>query len=593
MLNCGIIRKSFTAGFVAVGLAWMAQVAVAQNPPPIAVGSTAPVPERQGLLGTYYSIPTNTNFNQASAGSPPNGPGSSPTSPMTVPPVVPGFVLLGEQLDTNFNINFQTTVPPLNSGNPGGATNYFMIEWTGRLNVTQAGAYTFYCSSDDGERLWVGNVGTQNPILDKWCQRGAPAAPGDTSAVQNLVVGLIDVRAEYEQGNGGTSYHLQWSGPPSGTPTTIPASAFRPPPGPAAPTLTATPFVGPPPPQVTLNWTASPGATGYILNRNGVVYQVLGNVTTFVDTNVSFGTAYTYTVQATSHLTICIGPASNQQTVTPTLPDITVTPNTGLQTNENLSIAVATITFNRALANGQTVNFTITSSDGGEGIVRSSGVGFLTSISFPINGPVAVGAQIPLEIQGVDDSVVDGPQNYTVSITTSGQFGAVAIPPLNCTNNDNDTPGITVSRTSGLRTSESGGQDSFTIVLNTQPTGDVTVSLTSSNALEGTVSAPGLTFTGGAGGNWGVAQTVTVTGVDDPVLDFPIAYTIVTGNLASTDPNYNNMVVPDVSVLNLDNEVPPELPTVWGDAGGCGLTGPELALPWFLALLLRRRRRTR
>ena len=39
--------------------------------------------------------------------------------------------------------------------------------------------------------------------------------------------------------------------------------------------------------------------------------------------------------------------------------------------------------------------------------------------------------------------------------------------------------------------------------------------------------------------NWNVAQTVTVTGVDDAVVDGPIAYTIVTAAAVSTDPNYN------------------------------------------------------
>ena len=32
---------------------------------------------------------------------------------------------------------------------------------------------------------------------------------------------------------------------------------------------------------------------------------------------------------------------------------------------------------------------------------------------------------------------------------------------------------------------------------------------------------------------------VTVTGVDDAVVDGPISYTIVTGNVTSADPNYD------------------------------------------------------
>ena len=54
---------------------------------------------------------------------------------------------------------------------------------------------------------------------------------------------------------------------------------------------------------------------------------------------------------------------------------------------------------------------------------------------------------------------------------------------------------ITVTPTSGLETSEAGGQATFTVVLGSQPTADVTISLHSSNTTEGTVSPSSLTFT--------------------------------------------------------------------------------------------------
>ena len=68
-------------------------------------------------------------------------------------------------------------------------------------------------------------------------------------------------------------------------------------------------------------------------------------------------------------------------------------------------------------------------------------------------------------------------------------------------------------------------------MLNTQPTADVTIALSSSNPTEGTVVPASLTFTTA---NWNVAQTVTVTGVDDAVVDGTIAYTIVTAPATST-----------------------------------------------------------
>ena len=61
------------------------------------------------------------------------------------------------------------------------------------------------------------------------------------------------------------------------------------------------------------------------------------------------------------------------------------------------------------------------------------------------------------------------------------------------------------------------------MVLNAPPTDDVTIALSSSDPTEGTVAPASLTFTSG---NWNVAQTATVTGVDDALDDGDIAYSI-------------------------------------------------------------------
>jgi hypothetical protein len=111
--------------------------------------------------------------------------------------------------------------------------------------------------------------------------------------------------------------------------------------------------------------------------------------------------------------------------------------------------------------------------------------------------------------------------------------------------------GITVTPTGGLTTTEAGGTATFTLVLTSQPTADVTIPITSSDLTEGTVSTPTLTFTAA---NWNVAQTVTVTGVDDFMADGDIAYSIVTGAASSTDPNYTGLNPSDVAVTNTDND---------------------------------------
>src|SRR5262249_20131064 len=70
---------------------------------------------------------------------------------------------------------------------------------------------------------------------------------------------------------------------------------------------------------------------------------------------------------------------------------------------------------------------------------------------------------------------------------------------------------------------------------------------------EGTVSPTSVTFTAS---NWNVPRTVTVTGVDDLVVDGDVAYTIVTAPAISSDPVYNGRNAADVAVTNLDNDVP-------------------------------------
>jgi uncharacterized delta-60 repeat protein len=112
-------------------------------------------------------------------------------------------------------------------------------------------------------------------------------------------------------------------------------------------------------------------------------------------------------------------------------------------------------------------------------------------------------------------------------------------------------PGITVTPTSGLVTTEAGGTASFSVVLDSQPTADVTIAVSSSDTTEGTVSVSSLTFTPL---NWNIAQTVTVSGLDDRIRDGDIAYTVVLAPAVSSDSDYSSLNPSDVWVTNKDNE---------------------------------------
>ena len=120
------------------------------------------------------------------------------------------------------------------------------------------------------------------------------------------------------------------------------------------------------------------------------------------------------------------------------------------------------------------------------------------------------------------------------------------------TNTDNDSGRHHGQPDAGLTTTEAGGTATFTVVLNTQPTADVTIALSSSDTDRGDGRRrPSLTFTAG---QLERPQTVTVTGVDDAVDDGNIAYTIVTAPATSADPVYNGLNAADVAVTNTDND---------------------------------------
>ena len=217
---------------------------------------------------------------------------------------------------------------------------------------------------------------------------------------------------------------------------------------------------------------------------------------------------------------------------------ITVTvATTPLATTE----AGGTATFTVVLNSQPTANVTIalTSSNPAEGTVRPASLVF-TSANWNVAQTVTV--------TGVDDAVVDGPITYTIvtapAVSTDPNYNTRDAADVLVTNTDNDAAGITVTpAATPLTTTEAGGTATFTVVLNTQPTANVTIALSSSNPAEGTVLPASLIFTSA---NWNVAQTVTVTGVDDAVVDGPITYTIVTAPAVSTDPNYNTRDAADV-----------------------------------------------
>src|SRR5262249_27251384 len=107
---------------------------------------------------------------------------------------------------------------------------------------------------------------------------------------------------------------------------------------------------------------------------------------------------------------------------------------------------------------------------------------------------------------------------------------------------------VSVIPNSGLTTTESGGTATFAEALGAHPRKDVTIALHSSDLTQGTVSPSSVTFTPD---NWNIAQTVTVTGVDNHIAGGEADYTIVTDPAVSDDQAYSGLDPTDVSVTNI------------------------------------------
>lgn len=156
-------------------------------------------------------------------------------------------------------------------------------------------------------------------------------------------------------------------------------------------------------------------------------------------------------------------------------------------------------------------------------------------------------------VTGVDDDLADGNQRFDVAIVLTSADSAYQdqlVPPVACLNLDDDRPGINVTNPTGM-TSEAGGQVSFSVVLASRPTAPVTLGLDSNDVSEGTVSTKTLTFTSD---NWSIPQPVTVTGVDDLLLDHAVQYAIVFTPALSADSAYAGLLPASVLLRNADDE---------------------------------------
>ena len=203
----------------------------------------------------------------------------------------------------------------------------------------------------------------------------------------------------------------------------------------------------------------------------------------------------------------------------------------------------ATDTYTVVLHSQPTAGVTVTISTDGKTTVSPSSLSFTTG---NWNTPQTV------TVTAVDDAVAEGVHSSTITHTGSSSdtnYAGIGISSLSASITDNDTAGVTITESGGTtNVTEGGATDTYTVMLHSQPTASVTVTISTDGKT--TVSPTSLTFTTG---NWSTARTVTVTAVDDTVAEGSHSSSI-THSAASTDSNYSGISVDGVTAGITDND---------------------------------------
>lgn len=292
---------------------------------------------------------------------------------------------------------------------------------------------------------------------------------------------------------------------------------------------------------------ASPEATytngnyNYVSNIDNVIsYQADGDgwIIESRDTGV-----YPPVLEATTNGPVAVFiyiPASTPGfTITPTntLINTLVTTEYGLSTSFNVQLD---------LAPTDEVTVAVSSSNPAEGIV---------STNLLVFNPTNWNIPQTITITGQDDGAADGNVSYSIildaAVSTDPNYNGLNPADVAVINTDDEQSGISVTPTAGLLTTESGGNTTFSIILNRQPTADVVIGLSSSSTAEGTVLPASLTF---SPLNWSTPQVVTVTGANDFKQDGNKTFSVITAPAVSADASYNNLNPADITVVNQDND---------------------------------------
>jgi hypothetical protein len=162
-----------------------------------------------------------------------------------------------------------------------------------------------------------------------------------------------------------------------------------------------------------------------------------------------------------------------------------------------------------------------------------------------------------VSVIGVDDVTLDGAQATSMSITVidnlSQNLFDGLVQQFDVITEDDETATWTIEESGGTSVvSEDGTTDTFDIVLNAQPTSDVTVELLTGSPDEISTSPTTLTFTST---NWNVTRTVTIIGVDDDVVDGQQSASLTLRTIDALTNDAFDALEQTLTVVNQDDDI--------------------------------------
>ena len=154
-------------------------------------------------------------------------------------------------------------------------------------------------------------------------------------------------------------------------------------------------------------------------------------------------------------------------------------------------------------------------------------------------------------VTGWDDPLIDGDQETDVTLSVRSASGSGVAGVVRVTTVDDDEASLTIFEDgAGTIVTESGTTDDIAVALGAQPISDVVLRIASADPGEVSVAPETLRFSPDA---WSDFQTVTVTGVDDDLIDGPQATDVtISVDAASSDDAFDALADRSVSVTTLD-----------------------------------------